>query len=80
MGISLPISCIVFLSIIFVLVLPLDFTCGVAKFDIGFAISCMLDVSGNGGFFLNLHKRFTNQSFYLHLNPALPYPNLGFIL
>ena len=65
MGISLPTSCIVFLSIIFVLVLPLGFTCGVAKFSIGIATSCMLDVLGNGDFFLTCVRVLLIEGFYL---------------
>ena len=63
----------------FVLELLLGFTCGVAKFDISIAISCMLDVLGNGGFFLICVRGLLIKISILHLNAALPCPNLSFI-
>ena len=76
MGISLPTSCIIFPSIILVLVLPLGFTCGIAYFGIHISISCILDVSGNktfdGGFSITCVRGLLIRSFILCLYPALP--------
>ena len=43
------------------------------------AISCMLDMSGNGGLSFTCVRGLLISVFISHLNPALPYPNLGFI-
>ena len=80
MEISLTKSCNVFLSIIFVLVSPLDLTCGVAKFGIGIAISCTLDVLGcktfDGGFSVFYIRDLLICVFILCPNPAPPCLNL----
>ena len=76
MGISLPTSCIVFLSIILVLVSPIGFTCGIVQFGIGIAISCILDISGNktfdSCFSITCIRGLLIRVFILCLNPALP--------
>ena len=80
MGISLTVSCIIFLSIILVPKSPFDLIRGVVKLGIVMTFSCFLDILGIfNGFSTICTMCLLICVFIWCLNPALPCPSLGFV-